>query len=64
VIELRRSWRIVGAIDLAISWITAAVVMIRGPDVIMLLMMLVASAVLLGLVTWLGQRNDENMTIS
>ena len=64
VIELRRSWRIVGAIDLSISWVIAAVVMIRGPDVIMLMLMLIASAILLGLVTWLGQRNEKEMAIS
>lgn len=64
VIELRRSWRIIGASDLAISWVFAAVVMTRGADVMMLLLMLITSAVLLGLITWLGQRNEKEMAIS
>ena len=61
VITLRRGWRIFGAIDLILAWIVAGILMLSGATSLMLLVMLLATAVLLGLVTWLGQRFEDEL---
>lgn len=61
VLTLRKSWRVVGALDLVLSWIVASVVIIQGAAVEVLLAILIASAVLLGLVTYLTQTYEGEM---
>jgi hypothetical protein len=51
----------IGAIDLLFSWIIAALTIIRGIDSNMLLLMLIASALLLGSVTWMTQKHHAQM---
>ena len=58
---LRKSWRIIGALDLVLAWIVASVVIIQGTAVAVLLAILVASAILLGLVTFLTQTYEGEM---
>jgi hypothetical protein len=62
VITLRRAWRIIGAIDLLIAWGIAGVLLLAGATEIMILIMLLSTAVLLGLVTWLGQRYEAEIS--
>ena len=61
VVTLRRGWRVIGAIDLILAWIIAGVLMLAGATSLMLLVMLLATAVLLGLVTWLGQKFEAEI---
>ena len=61
VVTLRRSWRVIGAIDLILSWIIAGILVISGANNLMILIMLMATAVLLGLVTWLGQKYEQEI---
>ena len=61
VLTLRKAWRVVGALDLVLSWIVAGVIMIQGAAVEILLTILIASAVLLGLVTYLTQTYEGEM---
>ena len=61
VVTLRRGWRILGAVDLILAWIVAGILMLSGATSIMLLIMLIATAVLLGLVTWLGQEYETEL---
>ena len=61
VVTLRRGWRIFGAVDLVMAWIVAGILMLAGGTSLMLLVMLISTAVLLGLVTWLGQEYEEQL---
>ena len=61
VVTLRRGWRVFGAIDLILAWIVAGILMMSGATSLMLLVMLLATAVLLGLVTWLGQKYETEI---
>ena len=61
VITLRRGWRVLGALDLILAWIVAGILMLSGATSLMLLIMLMATAVLLGLVTWLGQKFEAEL---
>jgi hypothetical protein len=51
----------VGALDLVLAWILAGVVLIGGSSVTGLLTILLASAALLGVVTWLTQSFEGEM---
>jgi hypothetical protein len=61
ILTLRKGWRIVGALDLVLGWIVAGVVLINGASVTGLFAILVASAILLGIVTWLTQTFEGEM---
>jgi hypothetical protein len=61
VLTLRKSWRVLGALDLVLSWIVAGIVIIQGASVEILLAILIASAALLGLVTYLTQTHEGEM---
>ena len=61
VLTLRKAWRVIGALDLVLSWIIAAVIIIQGAAVEVLLAILIASAALLGLVTYLTQTYEGEM---
>ena len=64
VITLRRAWRIFGALDLLLAWIIAGVLILAGATELMVLIMLLATAILLGLVTWLGQKYEEQISVT
>jgi len=55
ILTLRKSWRVFGAVDLVIAWIISFVILSAGAEIESILMILVASAGLLGLVTYLNQ---------
>jgi hypothetical protein len=61
VLTLRKAWRVIGALDLVLSWIVAGVIIIQGAAVEVLLAILIASAVLLGLVTYLTQTYEGEL---
>ncbi len=61
VLTLRKAWRVVGALDLVLSWIVAGVIIIQGAAIEVLLAILIASAILLGLVTYLTQTYEGEM---
>jgi hypothetical protein len=61
VLTLRKSWRVVGALDLVLGWIIAGVIIVQGAAIEGLLIILVASAMLLGLVTYLTQTYQGEM---
>jgi len=61
VVTLRRGWRVLGALDLILAWIVAGILMLSGATSLMLLIMLMATAILLGLVTWLGQKFEAEL---
>ena len=61
VLTLRKTWRVVGALDLVLSWIVAGIILIQGAPVEILLVILIASAALLGLVTYLTQTHEGEM---
>jgi len=62
VLTLRRAWRIIGALDLVIAWMVAGKLLISGASSSMALIMLLATAILLGLVTWIGQVYEDEIS--
>jgi len=58
ILTLRKSWRIIGAADLVVAWMVAAVALVAGTGASYVLMLLVASAALLFAVTTLTQANE------
>ena len=61
IITLRKSWRVFGAADLVIAWIISFVMLSQGGSIESILTVLVASAGLLGLVTYLTQTYEAEM---
>ncbi len=62
VLTLRKSWRIIGALDLVLGWIIACIVLVQGASIEVLLSILIASAMLLGTVTYLTQTYEGEMS--
>ena len=58
ILTRRKSWRVVGAVDLVVAWLVAALALISGTSATYMLVLLVASAVLLFTVTALTQANE------
>ena len=61
ILTLRKSWRIFGAVDLVIAWVVSFIILSGGAEVQSILMILIASAGLLGLVTYLNQTYEGEM---
>jgi hypothetical protein len=61
ILTLRKSWRVFGAADLVIAWIVAFIMLSNGGSVESMLIVLVASAGLLGLVTYLTQTYEAEI---
>ena len=61
IFTLRKSWRVIGAVDLGIAWLFAAVSFVAGAQVEYLLAMLASSAILLFAVTALTQGRQEQL---
>ena len=61
ILTLRKSWRVFGAVDLVIAWIVSFVMLSSGGDIESILTVLIASAGLLGLVTYLTQTYEAEM---
>ena len=61
ILTRRKSWRIIGAADLVVAWMVAAVALVSGTGAAYVLMLLVASAALLFAVTTLTQANEATL---
>lgn len=61
ILTQRKSWRIIGAADLVVAWMVAAVALVAGTGASYVLMLLVASAALLFAVTTLTQANEAEL---
>ena len=59
----RKSWRIVGAVDLVVAWLVAVVALVAGATASYALVLLIASAVLLFAVTTLTQSNEAELLV-
>ena len=59
VLTLRRGWRIVGFLNLIVAWIVASVLIYQGMTALAALALLLATAVLLAIITYLTQSRDE-----
>ena len=59
VLTLRRGWRIVGFLNLVLAWIVASVLIYQGMSSIAALALLLATAALLAIVTYLTQSRDQ-----
>ena len=59
VLTLRRGWRIVGFLNLVVAWIVASVLIYQGMTALAALALLLATAVLLAIITYLTQSRDE-----
>ncbi|HIF45682.1 MAG TPA: hypothetical protein EYQ73_02660 [Candidatus Poseidoniales archaeon] len=64
VLTLRRAWRIFGAIDLVLALAMGGKLALGGAGLPLVLIMLIATAILLGLVTWLGQTHEQKIAIT
>jgi hypothetical protein len=56
---MRKAWRVFGAIDMILSWIVAMVLFSTGAGIETMLAVLIASSVLLGIVTYLNQTYEK-----
>ncbi|MDA8623774.1 hypothetical protein N9L38_05825, partial [Candidatus Poseidoniales archaeon] len=59
VLTLRRGWRIVGFLNLIVAWIVAGVLIYQGMTPISGFVLLLVTAVLLAVITYLTQSRDE-----
>ena len=59
VLTLRRGWRIVGFLNLVLAWIVASVLIFQGMTSLAALALLLATAALLAIITYLTQSRDE-----
>ena len=59
VFTLRRGWRIVGFLNLILAWIVASVLIYQGMTALAGLALLLATATLLAIITYLTQSRDE-----
>jgi hypothetical protein len=59
VLTLRRGWRIVGFLNLILAWIVASVLIYQGMTALAGLALLLATATLLAIITYLTQSRDE-----
>ncbi len=64
VLTLRRGFRSLGAVDLLLAWLIAGKLLIAGASILMALTMLIATAALLGVVTWLSQAKEADLSIT
>lgn len=59
VLTLRRGWRIVGFLNLVLAWVVASVLIYQGMTALAGLALLLATAMLLAIITYLTQSRDE-----
>ena len=59
VVTLRRGWRIVGFLNLILAWVVASVLIYQGMTALAALALLLATATLLAIITYLTQSRDE-----
>ena len=61
ILTMQKSWRVVGALDLLISWVVALIIFSTRLAVDELLGVLITSSILLGIVTYLNQTYENEL---
>jgi hypothetical protein len=61
ILVMRKSWRVFGALDMVLAWIVAMVMFSTGAGIEAMLAILIASSVLLGIVTYLNQTYEKQI---
>ena len=61
ILVMRKSWRVFGALDMVLSWIVAMVMFSTGAGIEAMLGILIASSILLGIVTYLNQTYEKQI---
>ena len=61
ILVMRKSWRVFGALDMVLAWIVAMVMFSTGAGIEAMLAILVASSILLGIVTYLNQTYEKQI---
>ena len=61
ILTMQKSWRVVGALDLLISWVVALIIFSTRLAIDELLGVLITSSILLGIVTHLNQTYENEL---
>lgn len=61
ILVMRKSWRVFGALDMVLAWIVAMIMFSTGAGIETMLSILVASSILLGIVTYLNQTYEKDI---
>ena len=61
ILVMRKSWRVFGALDMILAWVVAMIMLSVGAGVEAMLAILIASSVLLGIVTYLNQTYEKRI---
>ena len=61
ILTMQKSWRVVGALDLLISWVVALIIFSTRLAIDELLGVLITSSILLGIVTYLNQTYENEL---
>jgi len=61
ILVMRKSWRVFGALDMVLAWVVAMVMFSIGAGIEAMLAILVASSILLGIVTYLNQTYEQEI---
>ena len=61
ILVMRKSWRVFGALDMVLAWIVAMVMFSTGAGIETMLAILIASSILLGIVTYLNQTYEKEI---
>ncbi|HII38237.1 MAG TPA: hypothetical protein HA354_07030 [Candidatus Poseidoniaceae archaeon] len=61
ILVMRKSWRVFGALDMILAWVVAMIMLSIGTGIEAMLAILIASSVLLGIVTYLNQTYEKRI---
>ena len=61
ILSMRKAWRVIGAIDMVLSWIVAIIMFSSGDGIETMLAVLISSSILLGIVTYLNQTYEKEI---
>ena len=61
ILVMRKSWRVFGALDMVLAWVVAMVMLSVGAGFEAMLAILIASSILLGIVTYLNQTYEKTI---
>ena len=61
ILVMRKSWRVFGALDMILAWVVAMIMLSIGTGVEAMLAILIASSMLLGIVTYLNQTYEKRI---
>ncbi len=61
ILVMRKSWRVFGALDMVLAWVVAMIMLSVGAGIEAMLAILIASSILLGIVTYLNQTYEKTI---